>query len=237
MAECFIGWYRNNGLKTVRVLTVVFVLATASACFGQGLILFDNIGGGVNAPITNAAGNLISQGSSYVADLFYSTNLNTLFDALPAAGYDQPFLGSGYFMGGQKTLIGIYGTILAQVRVWDTKYGSTYYETRDHGGEFGFSNFITIIPALGPFPPTSLVGLQGFQLQRLPRVTSTVTSTNTIVFSWPTEQTTYAVQQNLGFSPTNWVTLPNTPVTVGQNQQVILPVPKHSRLFYRLVSQ
>ena len=192
----------------------------------------------MDAPVTNAAGDPISQGSPYVADLFWSSNLNVSPDMLTRAGFDEPFLGSGYFRGGTKIFLGIGITlILVQVRVWDTNYGSTYYEARDKGGEFGFSNQFTVTPIPLPPPPANLVGLYGFRLQRLPRLTSTVTGTNTLVFSWPTAQTAYAVQQNPDLSPTNWTTLPNTPTTVGQNQQVILPVPPATRMFYRLVSQ
>jgi hypothetical protein len=219
-------------------LIVVFLLATASVCFGQPAIVFNNTGGGVNAPITNAAGQLIGASTPYVADLFWSPDLNAAVDSLAAAGYNQPFAALGYFLGGVQYFSGIGEVrILVQVRVWDTTYGSTYYKARDEGGEFGFSNLFTIVPLSPPVTPTYLVDLQGFQLQRLPCLTSTVTSSNTIVFSWPTEQTTYAVQQNPGLSATNWVTLPNTPVPVGPNQQVTLPVATNGRMFYRLVSQ
>jgi hypothetical protein len=126
---------------------------------------------------------------------------------------------------------------VAQVRVWDTTYGSTYYQARDNGGEFCFSNLITIAPSVPPGTATPLFGLQGFQLQRLPHLTSTLTTTNTILFSWPIEVTSYAVQQNPDLWPTNWVTLPNTPVTVGQQQQVTVPLPSSGKMFYRLVSQ
>src|ERR1041384_1719121 len=106
------------------------MLGGASLCFGQSII-FANFGGGIDAPITNAAADAIAGSTPYVADLFWSTNLSARFDELPAAGYDQPFTGSGYFLGGWKILAGEYGPILAQVRVWDTSYGSTYYEARD----------------------------------------------------------------------------------------------------------
>jgi len=161
-------------------------------------------------------------------------------DSLEAAGIDTPFSntqGGGYFFGGAIALpVGTVPT-LAQVRVWDTNYGSDYYQARDTGGEFGFSNLIIVYPSVPPGTATTLFGLEGFQLQRLPRVTTVLTTTNTIVFSWSTELTTYAVQQNPDLSPTNWTTLPNTPTTIGQQQQVILPVPSNGRMFYRLVSQ
>ena len=225
--------------KVVMKIRVVALLSflVDGALFAQGVINFANYGEGVNAPITNAAGNLIANSSPYVADLFWSADTNAPFDSLAAAGFDQPFAGSGYFVGGSGFLPDGEIPIKAQVRVWDTTYGSGYYEARQHGGEFGFSNFIQIYPSIPPGQPGCLCGLQSFRLQRLPRLTSTVTGTNTIVFSWPIEQTTYAVQQNTDLSPINWTTLPNTPTTVGENQQVILPVPPANRMFYRLVSQ
>src|ERR1041385_1099959 len=194
----------------------ILILAGASTLNAQGFLWFSNYGGGVDAPITNAAGSLISGASPYVADLFWSTNLSASFDNLAGAGFDQPFAGAGYFVSGSKQFIA--SPIRGQVRVWDTTYGSTYYQARDAGGEFGFSNFITITPSVAPGSPTPLLGLQGFQLQRLARVMSAVTTTNTIVLSWPVEQTSYVVQQSASLAPTDWITLPNTPVTVGQQQ-------------------
>jgi hypothetical protein len=82
-----------------------------------------------------------------------------------------------------------------------------------------------------------LTGLQSFQLQRLPRLSISPTQTNTLVFSWSTNLTSYALQQNSGPNSTNWTTLPNTPVIVGQEQQLVLPVPTTGRMFYRLISQ
>jgi len=174
----------------------------------------------------------------YVADLFWSTDTTAQADSLNAAGFNALFSTlPGYFNGGGKDLgVGIV-PVLCQVRVWDTNYGSTYYQARDKGGEFGFSNLIIITPSPPPGTATPLLGLKGFQLQQLPNLTAVATATNTIVFSWPTEQTTYAVQQNPDFSPNNWVTLPNQPVTVGQQQQIILLVPSIGRMFYRLISQ
>src|SRR5215471_10320915 len=101
-----------------QIMSVV-MLGGVSFCFGQNII-FANFGSGIDAPITNSAGDAIAGSTPYVADLFWSTNLNASFDELPAAGYDQPFAGSGYFLGGTKTLRGVFAPILAQVRVWDT---------------------------------------------------------------------------------------------------------------------
>ena len=219
----------------MKALISIAIFCSAARVMAQGQINFSNYGEGVDAPITNAAGSPIGSSSPYVADMFFSTNLNASFDALVGAGYNQQFSHSGYFLGGSKTLLDF--AYLVQVRVWDTTYGSNYYQARDAGGEFGFSSSITITPSVGPGTPSPLSGLKGFQLQRLPRLNIATTPTNTIVFAWAVEQTNYALQQNPDLSPTNWITLPNTPVTVANEQQVVIPVPQSGRMFYRLVSQ
>jgi len=216
-------------------------LTAAGRLFGQSEISFANyLAGAINAPVTNATGRPIV-GPPYVAHFFWSSNTQSTMDNLEPEGFDTQFsnfMGGGYFSGGSIQLpVGNNIPILAQVRVWDTNYGSDYYQARDRGGEFGYSNLIIAYPTVPPPPATPLFGLEGFQLQRLPHVTNFVTTTNTIVFSWSTEQTGYAVQQSPDLSPNNWVTLSNQPVTIGQQQQVILPAPSSGRMFYRLISQ
>jgi len=221
---------------------LVFVagfLATSFWSFGQAAINFANIGFTINAPVTNAAGNLIV-GSPYVAHFFWSSNMQSAMDNLEPAGSDTPFSnfqGGGYFLGGSLGLPIGEIPILAQVRAWDTNYGSEYYQARDNGGEFGFSNLIIAHPSLPPGTATPLFGLEGFQLERLPHVTTLLTTTNTIMLGWQTQQTSYAVQQSADLSPTNWTTLAITPVTIGQQEQVVIPVTNTPRMFYRLVSR
>src|SRR5262249_21787601 len=99
----------------------------------------------VDAPVTNATGQRIAGPSSYVADLFFSTNTTAQPDALQAAGFNTPFSSSypGYFFGRGKNM-GPFGVgsqlVVCQVRVWDTSYGTTYQSARDQGAEFGFSS-------------------------------------------------------------------------------------------------
>jgi hypothetical protein len=69
-----------------------------------------------------------------------------------------------------------------------------------------------------------------------PALTITSTLTNNLLLSWPTPAPAFAVQQNANLNPTNWLTLPNTPVVVGTNNQVTIPKPSGT-MFYRLVSQ
>ena len=222
-------------------LTFFLIPATASVALGQGEITFSNGALGVNAPISDASGNPIIGPGPYIADLFWSPNTNAAMDILSAAGAETGFSsnsmnGGGYFFGLVTLPVGEI-PVVVQVRVWDTNYGTTYYSARDSGGEFGFSNLIIVVPDLPPGQPSALAGLQSFKLQRLPHVTTLLTTTNTIVLSWQTQQTAYAVQQNPNLSPTNWTTLAITPVTIGQQEQVITPVTNTARMFYRLVSQ
>jgi hypothetical protein len=223
-----------------------FIATAQLQCCGE--VAFANFGPGFNAPISDAAGQLIAWPSPYVADLFYSNNTNAVMDDLIDAGKTADFsastnYGAGLFVGGIVFLPVDFATVdflvLAQVRVWDTSYGSTYYEARDKGGEFGFSNLIIATAWPPPGSPGFLIGLQSFQLQRLPYLSISLTLTNTILFFWSVWdvwETSYLVQQNEGLNSTNWISLTNTPVVVGFQHQVTIPKPQGS-MFYRLISQ
>jgi len=156
------------------VIASVLLFGTTAVAVAQsyiGELAFANFGDGVNAPISDASGNVIIGSNPYVADLFWSINTNASMDSLAPAGYNTSFFvtnryGGGYFYSVNAKLPIAY--LLAQVRAWDTNYGSTYYEARDTAGEFGFSNPIIVHPVLPPAVPSRLTGLQSFQLQRLP---------------------------------------------------------------------
>jgi hypothetical protein len=219
----------------------LFVNLGDAVAFAQidGQIGFANFAPGVNAPVFDAAGNPITGPGPYVADLFWSINTNAAMDSLTAVGRITPFAGPapygpGYFFGGDVNLPFEY--LLAQVRVWDTNYGTTYYQARDGGGEFGFSNLIVILPLPPPGLPGLLTGLQSFQLQRLPSLSVSLTTTNTLLLSWPVDLTSYAVQQNPDLNSTHWTTLTNTPAVVDSQNQVIL-AKTQATMYYRLVSQ
>ena len=229
-------------MKVLVASTLLFGTTAVAVAQLGGFVDFSNLTPAANAPVSDASGKPII-GGPYVADLFWSANTNAPMDALTPAGDKTPFTsfdnsGPGYFFGGAITFHSVYAgvRILVQVRAWDTTYGSSYYEARDNGGEFGFSNSFLAVPTVPPSIPWYLYGLQSFQLQRLPHLTIAPATTNTILLSWPVEVTTYAVQQSLDLSPTNWITLTNTPVVVGSQSEIILPNPP-ARMFYRLVSQ
>lgn len=229
-----------KGLVRILISALLLFESTGSAAAqGIGEVTFSNFGGGVNAPVFDATGNPITAPSPYVADLFWSVNTNATMDELTAVGDMTPFagaasFGSGYFFGGSVNLPSIY--ILAQVRAWDTNYGSTYYTARDHGGEFGFSNLIVVFPAPAPGTPTPLTGLQSFRLQRLPRLSISLTPTNTLLFLWPAEVSSYGLQQNSRFDAAGWTSLTNAPILAGSENELILPKPPES-VFFRLISQ
>jgi hypothetical protein len=104
------------------------------------------------------------------------------------------------------------------------------------GANFGVTTNNLWFPVPGPtnnvdwlyFGPT-------FQFQVLRQLDFREVGAN-VVFSWPTQSVSYAVQQNSGFNTTNWVTLTNTPAVVGSENQVTIPKP-NGTMFYRLTSQ
>jgi hypothetical protein len=151
-----------------RFLVLLMGLGSINFAHTQGLVLFNNIASVVNAPVTNAAGQRIIGPGPYLADLFYSTDTNAGFNSLVPAGYNQPFSsltgqGGGYFIGGTKALP-VTGTILAQVRVWNTNHGATFQEAQAMDGEWGVSTPFTLTLSVPPAPPPYMTGLQGFQL-------------------------------------------------------------------------
>jgi hypothetical protein len=98
-------------MKTLIILNML--LGAACAAFGQGEIIFANAGVGVDAPVTNAAGNRILGPGPYVADFFWSSNTNASMDSLSAWGINSPFYNNpaqaGYFVGRVITLPGVSG--------------------------------------------------------------------------------------------------------------------------------
>src|SRR6266705_3628500 len=117
-------------MKQLLALAAIFMATPALQA--QKALVFANLAPGINAPITNAAGQRITSPGPFVADLFYSTNTNAVpnplgSDSFLAAGFNQGFNPkvAGYFLGGTKTLTNATN-IVVQVRVWDATYGATY---------------------------------------------------------------------------------------------------------------
>src|SRR5262249_37751525 len=145
------------------------------------------------------------------------------------------------------------GTITAQVRVWDSAYGSTWIQTQMTPGAFTAESLLfTVVLTSPPDPPASLTGLQPFSqticlsCSQPWYVAVSIQSSgpNGLVLSWPDYFNTfrYRVQQNPDLNAAHWVTLPDLPTLVALPPygypvfQVALSnsAPK---MFYRLVWQ
>jgi len=161
-----------------RSIHITFILAvfavSGTPVQAQSSLNFANAAPGVNAPITNASGQRISAPGPFAAELFFSTNTNAVpnplgSDSLTAAGLTQPFssIFDGYFLGGEKIVTNASGSILGQVRVWDTSYGSTYADARDNGGQFGYSDAFVMTLTAAPETPAIMKGMEGFSLTNL----------------------------------------------------------------------
>ena len=72
------------------------------------------------------------------------------------------------------------------------------------------------------------------QTQGSPLLSVFVTSTNTVVVSWPAPSTGFSLQQNSNLSTTNWSSVTNVVQNAGGNNQVTIAPPIGNR-FYRLV--
>jgi len=66
-----------------------------------------------------------------------------------------------------------------------------------------------------------------------PRLSIRLTSTNTLVLSWPASSTGFNLQQNSSLTSNNWMTITNTPAVINGRNEVILPAPLGTQ-FHRL---
>lgn len=104
------------------------------------------------------------------------------------------------------------------------------------GGNYGIPTNNVWVPV--PFPTNNADWLYfgpTFQFQILRHLDASAIGAN-LVFSWPTQTVSYALQQNIQLNTTNWVTLSTTPIVVGSQNQVTIPKP-NGTMFYRLGSQ
>jgi len=69
-----------------------------------------------------------------------------------------------------------------------------------------------------------------------PQLNLSFNSTNGLVFTWTSTNSTFLLQSNASLNPTGWVTLTNESVANGMTNQIVLPAPSGNG-FYRLVAQ
>jgi hypothetical protein len=67
-----------------------------------------------------------------------------------------------------------------------------------------------------------------------PNLTIALTTTNTVVVSWPSPSTGFALQQNADLTTTNWLGVPQSVSDDGTNKFIIVNPPLGNR-FYRLI--
>jgi hypothetical protein len=162
-----------------KLLLTVGLLGLASGAFAQGTLVFANLASGVNAPVTNKLTGVRLTTVNWMADLYFSNNTNAPTDSLQAAGFNVPFStttsggGGGYFLGGTRTVTGAPGTIVAQVRVWDSQFGSTFELARANPNAFtGVSGTVLVNLAIPPAPAPPLTGLTSFGVAPIPEPTT-----------------------------------------------------------------
>ena len=86
---------------------------------------------------------------------------------------------------------------------------------------FGMGEYGITVYSLGIPPPTLSIAQ---------------TSTNTLLFSWPTPTTAFLLQQKPSLATGGWVTLTNLPATTASKNEVLIPAPA-ATTFYRLIPQ
>jgi hypothetical protein len=107
------------------------------------------------------------------------------------------------------------------------------------GGSYQVSGTIGQHDAGGPMTggPYSLTGgfwaLYAVQILGAPKLTITLTTTNTAMVSWPSPSTGFNLQQNNDLTTVNWVT-PAEPVTDNGTIKYIIVNPPVGNRFYRL---
>lgn len=168
----------NAGTYTIRVqnsggsaFSLPATLTVTNAISGGGTLDYSTftlrfVGGTNDVPIFDVDGVTRLNGSNYVAQLYAGITLETM---RPCAA-PVPFrtgLQAGYFTSRTATFPNIPPgtTILAQLRAWEIRRGSSYEEARAVGGKFGRSPIVqvTLGPALAP--PQRLFGLSSFKLE------------------------------------------------------------------------
>ena len=156
----------------MKKLLVIAAIALSGVCsYAQGTFTLANGAPGVNSPISDSNGALISQTDFWIQAYVGPQTADA--GALTALG--APFranLAAGYFGQGVQAIPGVaagaVGTV--QIRAWSSTEGATSYEQAAGiiGAQIGTSNLVNVTLAGGQTPPPNLVGLESFQLTVVP---------------------------------------------------------------------
>jgi len=152
-------------MKSSSLLTLVLPLVFAAmSAVGQGVISFSNLDlpRGVNAPFYDADGTTRLSGDGFRAAL-YAGPPGAPPTAFVPLGMPQPFRTgnlAGYWMPANvAALLPSPGSILVQVRFWDTQGGTlgSFEQALAAGAKVGFSLVLQLqVPMTGSVPLTGL---------------------------------------------------------------------------------
>lgn len=155
-----------------KLIVLVGALAVGFTAYGQGSILFNNVGTGVNSPVRDSADALIPAGPDFTVELLAGADAGSL---APVSG-TTTFIAPGTFLGSQRILDGLApGSFpFFEVRVWQNQGGTiqSYAAAQGAGVEFGSSGAFQLANATGlgnpggtpPTPAPALVGMPTFSL-------------------------------------------------------------------------
>lgn len=157
-----------------KLIVLVGALALGLSAYGQGSILFNNVGTGVNAPVLQVGGTAVPTGAAFTAELLAGATAGALTPVSGTATFAAP----GVFLGSQRVLTGLAPASYPffQVRVWENKGGTlTSYAAAVAAGnaQYGQSTVFQLANttaglgnpgATPPIPAPALVGMTGFTL-------------------------------------------------------------------------
>jgi len=164
-----------------KLITVACAALVSLSAFGQGSVLFQNVGPGLTTQgqIKDANGVLIGAGGAYTAELLAGTAAGNVSAFSPFITTSS-WAGNGWFGVGQaeKVLAGFAPGSLPffMVRVWDnaggtiTTYGAAVAAGRAAGQSLAAWQLPASTGGLGnptaspPVPGPALIGMTGFQL-------------------------------------------------------------------------
>jgi hypothetical protein len=131
--------------------------------------------------------------------------------------------------------VGTVGTITLYAYTHGQGLGPSY------GPGYFFNSRVFIDPEIEIDPAFAQAGKYSIEFSPgvlaapgTPTLAITLTATNTVLVSWPSPSTGWALQQNSSLTTTNWVTPPEIVTDNGTNKFILVNPPADKR-FYRLV--
>ena len=187
---------------------------------------FDPVNGRVPAGYLNAAGSTVTISSSAVEFGFAdgTTTITAEFTGTQLIVADQP-LSTAQYNPIEMVFTNAAFTNLAAVS-----------DTFPNGGLTGSlsGSVITLNWAGGNLTSNQTEqAVFNVNVPPSPRLSIQLTSTDTVVLSWPASSSGFNLQQNTNVASTNWVAVLTTPVVTNGRNQVIVSPPLGTK-FYRL---